>query len=798
MRLFIWTKDVPAKVRQSLSSVLGRNKDIPVDIGNQLPAYGMPQPTTILALGNEGREDLMARGLIPKNRTITSLRTQVIKLPVVQTPVMFSYSAGIHEIDYGKYVDLLADTAAAMRLCRTGSIEPLLGQYFYQYDLSQVIARIKEQYELTSKPVDTALDLETVGLDPYLLPKDTHPGAYIVTIQVSSEVGKSTVVPFYNRQDMLDWLAVPKNRNDLNWLLNTNMVSMRGANLKYDLHWIAVQCKEECTNFKFDTTLVGSLLDENRSNALDVHAKMYTAMGGYSDYFDRHVDKSRMDLAMALDPQSFIKYAGGDTDACLRVSIAEKAELIKDPQLTGFYVNILHPASRAFEMVERGGVLLDMDAFQHLSSEVNKEIDQLLIKGKAILGGRLVAKHRDLDKRGHLNLTKASLLIDFMFSPAGLNLTPKMFTEGSTDDDKTPSTSLEHLMMFKDDPRAKDFVGLMEAYGSATKTMSTYITGFLKHVRSDGRFHPSYYFFAGNKDEGEGGTNTGRTSCRDPAFQTIPKHTIWAKLIRRCYIAPPGYFILENDYSQGELRVIACVANELTMIQAYLNDMDLHSVTSGRFAGYTYEEMMKMKNSTDEALVKIFEDIRQLGKAGNFGLIYGMSAGGFDEYAYSNYGVRLPPGEAENFRNGFFDTYTALPAYHEEYKAHARLHGFVRSPLGRIRHLPLIKTPNRQYRAQAERQSINAPIQSTLSDMMIWAIALAKQKGWFVDTPCFGMVHDAKYTYIPQDNYLMYAKREQENMENLPFEKVGWKPQLKFVADGKFGLNMADLKKVVY
>jgi DNA polymerase I-like protein with 3'-5' exonuclease and polymerase domains len=506
-----------------------------------------------------------------------------------------------------------------------------------------------------------------------------------------------------------------------------------------------------------------------------------------------------MDLAMAADPEGFITYAGGDTDACLQVSIAEKEILLRDPQLTGFYVNILHPAARAFEMVERGGVLLDMDAYDHLESEVNKEIDQLLAKGKAILGGRLVAKHRDLDKRGHLNLMKASLLIDYMFSPAGLNLTPKMFTEGSEGKpDKTPSVALEHLMMFKDDPKAKDFVGLMEAYGSATKTMSTYITGFRKHIRSDGRFHPSYYFFAGNKDEGEGGTNTGRTSCRDPAFQTIPKHTVWAKLIRRCFTAPPGYFILENDYSQGELRVMACVANELTMIQAYLNDMDLHSVTSGRFAGYSYEEMMKMKNSADEAIVHIFEEIRQLGKAGNFGLIYGMSAGGFHAYAESNYGVKLGEGEAEKFRDGFFDTYTALPAYHEEYKAHARLHGYVRSPLGRLRHLPLIKTPNRQYRAQAERQSINAPIQSTLSDMMIWAIALAHKQGWFKDSPCFGMVHDAKYTYIPQDNYLMYAKREQENMENLPFEQVGWKPQLKFTADGKFGLNMADLKKVVF
>ena len=270
---------------------------------------------------------------------------------------------------------------------------------------------------------------------------------------------------------------------------------------------------------------------------------------------------------------------------------------------------------------------------------------------------------------------------------------------------------------------------------------------------------------------------------------TIPKHTKWAKKLRRCFPAPPGMLILENDYSQGELRVIACLANEVTMINSYKEGLDLHVITSGRFAGYSYEEMMKLKKENKE----LFDKIRQLGKAGNFGLIYGMGVEGFQAYAELNYGVKLAMSEAEKFRTGFFNTYPALPEYHRAYKAFAKKHGYVASPLGRVRHLPLIPSVRQDLRAGPERQAINSPVQSCLSDMMIWAIALSHKRGWFKEAPCFGAIHDAKYVYIPEDNHEMYVERELEIMENLPFEQVGWEPQLVFTADAKIGKNMAEL-----
>jgi len=1012
-------------------------------------------------MGNGPLAHLAALKAIPRNRTISSLRNRGHLVEGLSAPAIFTYSSGIGEIDYGKFVDLQTDVALAVRLAKTGSLEPQMGTYRYVDYFTDLLAQVDAQYAATGKPVDLGFDLETIGFDPYRLPSEGHPGAYIVTMQASIKAGTGDVIYFNSREELQARVKEDKQfMAEIVQLMTSPKISIRGANLKFDLHWLHVWLAIDCTNFKFDTTMVGSILDENRSNALNVHAKVYTPMGGYDDRFNDSIDKSRMDL---VPKDSLLPYAAGDADATLQVADAQKKLLLQDKSLARFYVNILHPAVRAMETVEQGGVCVDMKAYEELEQELNVEIDSLINKAQTIMGGRIVAKHQDLSKRGGINLTKASLLNDFMFSPMGLNLRPRMMTPKG---DK-PATSMEHLLMFDDVPEAQDFVGILKDFSSATKTMGTYVTGFKSHIRSDGRFHPTYYLFAGNRDTGEGGTVTGRLSCKDPAFQclkgdtlvltdrgevtikeivegyesgetfkvlthtgkwqnlvgvyrngvqpvfevefesgtkvvstgnhpyltsagwtrtdqlkrgdegyelrapnesvhqpnllqldgneepmhqreqqrlgalrgqrnqslremdgvqelpsghggeakggdvhrkegrewalrtgelrlgdtssaseepnqlqapdiqgrnqdrsrvgirsgnqsgtvalstlsgddygtsldegdpwdrtvfkpsaikciteagecetfdltiegshsfvangvvvhnTIPKHTKWAKKLRKCFVAPEGMLVMENDYSQGELRVIACVANEPTMIQAYRDGLDLHVITPSQFMGFTVEEILAMEETDPDQ----FGHIRQMGKAGNFGLIYGMSAGGFQAYAGANYGVKLSSQEADAFRNGFFNTYQALPEYHAEFKAHAKRFGHVRSPLGRVRNLPLINSPNREVRSSAERMAINSPIQSTLSDMMIWAVALAKERNWHKETPCFGLVHDAGYRYIPEDNFEYYARREVDLMENLPFERVGWNPQLTFTADCKVGKNMGEMSKVTF
>jgi DNA polymerase I-like protein with 3'-5' exonuclease and polymerase domains len=250
--------------------------------------------------------------------------------------------------------------------------------------------------------------------------------------------------------------------------------------------------------------------------------------------------------------------------------------------------------------------------------------------------------------------------------------------------------------------------------------------------------------------------------------------------------------VVERDYSQGELRVVACVANETNMIAAYKAGMDLHARTGAKTAGMTYEQMMELEK-TNEAL---FAELRQLAKAGNFGLLYGMGPEGFLIYATKNYGVKgLTLEKAKEFRDAFFEEYSGLLVYHDTYKKFAREHKYVPSPLGRIRHLPLVDSPNREVAAKEERRAINAPIQGCLSDMLIWAMSLEHKAGLTEIAPSFGAIHDAAYNYVPEDKVDEIIPQLLAVQENLPFEVVGWQPQLPFPADAKFGPNMADLTK---
>lgn len=234
------------------------------------------------------------------------------------------------------------------------------------------------------------------------------------------------------------------------------------------------------------------------------------------------------------------------------------------------------------------------------------------------------------------------------------------------------------------------------------------------------------------------------------------------------------------------------MANEQAMLEAFSKGMDLHALTGGKAAGLTYEEMMALKKTDKER----YSALRQKAKAMVFGLLYGMGAEGFMDYAKKGYGVVMTLEEARTTRDLFFATYPQLLVYHKVYKDYAKKHGYVVSPLGRIRNLPLINSPRQDVRAQEERRAINSAVQATLSDLMLWAIAEQVRTGLFETAPCFGAIHDASYNYVPEDRSVECAHRIVEIMETLPHHKVGWTPQTRFIADCKIGRSMGELSEV--
>jgi DNA polymerase I-like protein with 3'-5' exonuclease and polymerase domains len=790
--LSIWT----AADSQLISKTFGRtlkamrpnvpeHRFVPYSDGLEPP---VPQEGEIvLVCGTKPLNALQAIGVAPKNRTVNSLRETILKRGLGH--YMVTFDPGIISSEPDKSQTLDWDLRLATRYKMKGSLEPVIGDYKWVSTFQPVIDFIEKRFIETGKAVDLAMDTETETFYPW------YPDRDLVSLSFTVEPGSSHMLYTGPQPAPIKLSDDTPLFEQVEWLLTSPKVKLRMANGKYDLVWIAEKWGIECTNFKFDTMLVGSLLDENRSNSLNMHAKIFTDLGGYDDSFNKKFDKGKMG---SINPEDLRVYAGGDTDATFQSADVLRLELLSDDALANFYITILHPAARAFEKVERRGVCVDVDKFTVLRSDLHKVIADSTRLAMEILPNKLKTKFRDkIDDQmaDGKNPLVPSILKEYFFTPNGLNLKPKIVTEKT----KEPSMAKSHLKMFADVPEAVKMVEALSLMDQASKTASTFVDGFLKHLRPDGRLHPTYMLFHGglNDDEDdESGTVSGRLSAKDPAFQIIPKKTKWAKRIRECYVAPPGKAILQLDYSQGELRVVAVVAPEKNMIRAYEEGMDLHSLTGAKLAKVDYTEFLSWKESDDEKLSKLFSDIRDRAKAGNFGLLYGMGAPGFQAYAWANYGLKLTLEEAEKIRDLFFESYPGLTDYHGRMRKLVNLHEHVRSPLGRIRHLPTIRSWDREVRSTSERQAINSPIQSTLSDMMLWAIALIEDAYPNDEIAVVGMIHDALIAYVDEDKVELRAAQAQEIMSNLPFNEVGWEPTLKFPSDAEAGLNLASLKKV--
>ena len=753
----------------------------------------VPQPPpggVLLVCGKKLVTILSQKGVFPKNRTPTSLRGK---------PVQHSnggwYLATFDPNSVAGAVENKAhiawDVLLAHRLVTQGNMAPKLGDYKWVGSYAPLIERIKARFKETGQPVDVANDLETMGFAPYV------PGKHIVSVSFTLEHGTAELL--YTGPKFSDPVAIDKPEElaeQINWLYTTPMVRMRLVNGKFDMKWIRHEWGIVCTNFTFDAGLAGSLLDENRSNSLNHLTKVEApTLGGYDDSFNSDYDKSKFEDIPPND--DFLTYAGGDTDATQRVSDRLKKKLLAQPRLANFYVNLLHPAARTFEAIEHRGVLVDKEKYAVLGDDLRKEIKSAQTACLKLLPRRLRTKYLDKIEdqlaKGKNPLTP-KIKTEYFFGELGLNLKPKMFSEKT----QAISTSAAHFELFADDPVAAEMMGQIKRLSKAEKALSTYVVGFLKHLHVDNRFHPSFYLYHGGESHSsqEGGTATGRLTCSDPAMQVVPKHHEWAKRIRECFPAPEGYLFFEVDYSQGELRIAACVAPEKGMIAAYKEGMDLHAITGALTAHVSYEQAMALKKSSLDSDKAQFKAIRQGGKAGNFGLLYGMQAAGFQSYAQTVYGVTMSLAEAEEFRNKFlYEQWSGLPYYHERIEKFVKNRGYVESPMGRVRHLPQVYSWDQSVASKAVRQAINAPIQAALNDIMLLALIEIENSFDESDVQVIGTIHDAAIGYVRASKAFELIDQVTEVMENLPLHKFGWKPDLQFPADASLGTRWHNLEE---
>lgn len=745
----------------------------------------------LVAMGNGPYKVLQQQGWAPKNRAVTSMRGKLLRHPSFNgLNILVTFAPGLKYTDSTATMNIMWDVHLAARFLHTGSLKPKIGKYEYAEHLYYVIKYVKAEYARTGKPVDVAVDTEDMNLFPWYEDKE------IVTTSWTAKAGYSEVIYHYGNQPSMkaEFGHLPRLLwEQIHWLLTTPIVRTVFSNGKHDLVWIAEKWGIECKNFGFDTMLAGNLLNENDSNSLNWSAKCRTSMGGYDDEFDEKYKKfvkgKPCKAHMELIPKDeILVYTGGDTDASYRVAQSVEAELNEDPALRTFYDLILHPGARAFEKVERRGVDIDVAAYKELAEQIKEEVTLLLAQCQKHRPAQHIAKHGEVCK-----FTPAVLRDLFFSAEHGWGLKPSMFTEKKGE----ASTAIEHLRKYAQNKHAKAFLESYERIGAAEKTISTFIEGFLEDLRPDGKFHPVYLLFHGDHfgDSDSGGSRTGRTSAKHPAIQLIPSKTKYAERIRKCYRAPEGRLMFHLDYMQGELKIAACLANEPTMIEAYRGGADLHCLTAARIAHMDFADFMALQNN-DPKKFKLF---RSYAKPANFGLIYGVSPKGYQEYAWRSYQIALSDEEAMEHRKAFFSLYPELLTWHQTYRELAHQFGYVRSPLGRVRHLPLIHSYVDEVRAQAERQAINSPVQSTLTDMTMWTMA-----DWERDFAHYAeellhitiMTHDSLEGHI-QDSVSgrLALKALAQVMQNRPFHLIDWEPQLPFTVEADLGPSLGELEK---
>ena len=286
-----------------------------------------------------------------------------------------------------------------------------------------------------------------------------------------------------------------------------------------------------------------------------------------------------------------------------------------------------------------------------------------------------------------------------------------------------------------------EILDVLLRYNKLTKQLQ-FVNLWEELSQYDGKLHPSFNITA----------DTGRTTCKNPNIQQVPQEST----LRNVITCPKGRKFIEVDMSQAELRVASIFSEDENMIHAYQSGSDLHQKTMELIKGGK-----KPKNDQEA------KRWRTEAKSANFGLLYGMSAKTYQEYA-KGYGMEITLEEAEDIRDDFFNSYPKLLDMHKKFVEYAKKYGYTYSPIGRKRFLPNLKSKNWKDVSEAERQAINTPVQGFASDLVISALAdiledesLDKSKYKII-----GSVHDAILVEADEDVAEEYAKKVKEHMEN--------------------------------
>ena len=532
-----------------------------------------------------------------------------------------------------------------------------------------------------------------------------------------------------------------------------------------------------------DGMLAKYLLNEERPNGLKEMVDRYIPeASGYEA--DKGFDKIPWDQK-PLDP--LCKYGCQDTDYTFRLMIFFEKKLI-DNGLYSLYRNLIMPASRVLQAVEKNGLYLDREFNQKLLEEYKPKIDQALEniytlpkmvkfqkqytqkriekyiekieeelakldpndpKDKRKIASREQKisniragvfsnnKERDLVRRINLN---SNLDIKWlMYSEEGFNFPILKYTDsGAPSADEETLVELRMQVKKPDSPKAVFLDNVLTLRG-LEKMYKTYIEGWNEKVQDDNCLHGQFKIH---------GTTSGRLSSAEPNLQQIPKTSVDPN-IKKQLIARPGTLYMAMDFSQAELRIMAHLSGDETYLTAFREGQDPHLAIAAKKYGVPYEEALAAMDDENHPDHKLWKTRRKQAKQIAFGIIYGIQAKLLaQKLSDVKAGLIVTPQEAQQSLNEFFQEHPKIKKFMQSQEKLLRKQGYVSSLFGRKRRLPQIYSDDSGEAAYAVRLAVNMPCQSAASDMCLFGSVLLywmMRQGKLPKMPSVTLVHDANY-----------------------------------------------------
>lgn len=652
-----------------------------------------------------------------------------------------------------------------------------------RYHIIRTFSELKQLIEACSKTGYASIDFETNA-------KGIYTDEFKPTIlSVSFQVGSGVSIPLQHFDESVSFLQ--KNDLWLSWLQyfgrkvieNPNIVKV-GWNWKFD-NQIFVKYGIYARGTVIDGMLAKYLLNEERPNGLKYMVRRYLPEFGDYEKYDKF-DNIPWDKK-PLEP--LCRYGCMDVDFTLRLSIFLEAKLI-EKGFYSLYRHLIMPASKVLQSAECHGLPLDKELNESLQVKYNnlietftnklysipqvikyekytkkerkdkyinklrEEIEELSSQtgkerqiktreqkiSRVLVGEYVTKEEKALDNPVNFKSTKQ--MIDLLFiSPKGFKFPILAYTkdEKTKRDTSNPSTSEDVLVKLKAYDKSSFIDTLLELRGVSTIN-STFIVGLGNLIQSDGCVHPTFLIH---------GTTSGRLSSREPNGQNIPK-TMVNPDVKLQFITPPNKLFLTYDYSQAELRILAHLAKEDTMLEWFRTGKDIHLASACKKYHEDYDKIIKIYEDEQHPEHKLWKKRRKQAKTINFGIVYEQSAPKLAESLSTPEEV-VSAEEGQEFLDDYFCTFPKIKKFMEKQHKFMEKNGYCVSLFGRRRRCPQVYSEKYGEYLEALRQSTNMPCQSAASDMALFASVIVYEKVKKGELPPMDevdTVHDSVYQFI--------------------------------------------------